>query len=201
MAPRASARAFPQFHRSSYVQKEVARCKAAEGTLSGQSSSPTDHRSRHRETGKTDELAIDTLEPGDAMTGNQGIRISDDQNSFACWPARPNPDGDFHLREKITHFDHERIPERVVHARGAAAHGVFQDYEDLSDLTSAGLLTDPSRETQCSYILDCSRLRGSSDTPRDVRDSLSNSTPRRASGIWSATTCRVLHQDPSSFPI
>ena len=52
---------------------------------------------------------------------------------------------DFHLREKITHFDHERIPERVVHARGAAAHGFFQVYEDLSELTMAGLLTDPSR--------------------------------------------------------
>ena len=71
---------------------------------------------------------------------------------------------------KITHFDHERIPERVVHARGAAAHGVFQVYEDLSDLTMAGLLTDPSRQTPVFVRFSTvAGFRGSTDCARDVR--------------------------------
>jgi catalase len=76
--------------------------------------------------------------PGEVMTGNQGVVISDDQNSLKAGVRGPTLLEDFHLREKITHFDHERIPERVVHARGAAAHGICQAYEDLSDLR-AGL--------------------------------------------------------------
>ena len=77
---------------------------------------------------------------------------------------------DFYLREKITHFDHERIPERVVHARGAAAHGVFHVYEDLSDLTKAGLLRDPAKETPVFVRFSTvAGSRGSSDTARDVR--------------------------------
>jgi catalase len=59
------------------------------------------------------------------MAGNQGVKISDDQNSLKAGGRGPTLMEDFHLREKLTHFDHERIPERVVHARGAAAHGVF----------------------------------------------------------------------------
>ena len=77
---------------------------------------------------------------------------------------------DFHLREKITHFDQERIPERVVHARGVAAHGVFEVYEDLSDLTMAGLLTDPSRQTPVFVRFSTvAGSRGSTDCARDVR--------------------------------
>ena len=74
---------------------------------------------------------------------------------------------DFALREKITHFDHERIPERVVHARGVGAHGVFKVYEDLSDLTSAGFLTDPGRETPVFVsVLDGGRARAVRPTRR-----------------------------------
>jgi catalase len=69
------------------------------------------------------------------LTTNQGTRINDNQNSLKAGARGPSLLEDFILREKITHFDHERIPERVVHARGAAAHGHFQVYEPLSELT------------------------------------------------------------------
>jgi catalase len=129
-----------------------------------------DKRSPHEQTAKTAELARDTAEPGELMTANQGVRISDDQNSLKAGLRGPTLIEDFHLREKITHFDHERIPERVVHARGTAAHGIFQVYEDLSDLTMAGVLTDPSRQTPVFVRFSTvAGSRGSSDCPRDVR--------------------------------
>jgi catalase len=104
------------------------------------------------------------------MTGNQGVTISDDQNSLKAGLRGPTLMEDFLLREKITHFDHERIPERVVHARGVAAHGVFQVYEDLSELTSAGLLTDPARRTPVFVRFSTvAGSRGSTDCARDVR--------------------------------
>ena len=152
------------------TKKKLAAVRPPKARSSGQSADSVDNRSRHEETGKTTELARDTLEPGEVMTGNQGIKISDDQNSLRAGARGPTLLEDFHLREKITHFDHERIPERVVHARGAAAHGFFQVYEDLSDFTSAGLLTDPSRETPVFVRFSTvAGSRGSSDTPRDVR--------------------------------
>ena len=137
---------------------------------SGQSANATDAKSLHQETGKTADLSADTAEPGQAMTGNQGVKIADDQHSLKAGARGPTLLEDFHLREKITHFDHERIPERVVHARGVAAHGVFQVYEDLSDLTSAGVLCDPARKTPVFVRFSTvAGSRGSSDTPRDVR--------------------------------
>jgi catalase len=72
---------------------------------------------------------------GQYLTTNQGLRINDDQNSLKAGERGPSLLEDFHLREKITHFDHERIPERVVHARGSAAHGYFQVYKSLAPLT------------------------------------------------------------------
>jgi catalase len=137
---------------------------------SGQSASALDKESFHGETDKTSDLALDTVEPGEVMSGNQGVKISDDQNSLKAGLRGPTLMEDFHLREKITHFDHERIPERVVHARGAAAHGVFQVYEDLSDLTMAGVLTDPSRQTPVFVRFSTvAGSRGSTDCARDVR--------------------------------
>jgi catalase len=72
-----------------------------------------------------------------ALTTNQGLRIGDDQNSLKAGPRGPTLLEDFHLREKITHFDHERIPERIVHARGAGAHGYFQVYKPMADVCRA----------------------------------------------------------------
>ena len=69
---------------------------------------------------------------GQLLTTDQGLRINDDQNSLKAGARGPSLLEDFILREKITHFDHERIPERVVHARGAAAHGYFQVYRSLA---------------------------------------------------------------------
>ncbi|HET9955625.1 MAG TPA: catalase, partial [Polyangiaceae bacterium] len=79
------------------------------------------------------------------LTTNQGVAIADNQNSLKAFPRGPTLLEDFILREKITHFDHERIPERVVHARGAGAYGYFQPYDDrLAEYTVAKFLTDPA---------------------------------------------------------
>ena len=146
----------------------VARRRIAR--TSGQSASALDNEFLHGETDKTSDLALDTVGPGEVMSGNQGVKISDDQNSLKAGLRGPTLMEDFHLREKITHFDHERVPERVVHARGAAAHGVFQVYEDLSDLTMAGLLSDPSRQTPVFVRFSTvAGSRGSTDCARDVR--------------------------------
>src|ERR1700722_6212909 len=71
------------------------------------------------------------------LTTNQGLVVSDNQNSLRAGDRGPTLLEDFVLREKITHFDHERIPERIVHARGSAAHGFFEAYKPLADLTRA----------------------------------------------------------------
>ena len=137
---------------------------------SGLSASALANEALHGEADKTSDLALNTVEPGEVMSGNQGVKVSDDQNSLKAGRRGPTLMEDFHFREKITHFDHERIPERVVHARGAAAHGVFQVYEDLSDLTMAGLLSDPSRQTPVFVRFSTvAGSRGSTDCARDVR--------------------------------
>lgn len=66
---------------------------------------------------------------GQAMTTNQGLKVSEDENTLRASDRGPSLLEDFHFREKMTHFDHERIPERIVHARGYGAHGEFQVYE------------------------------------------------------------------------
>ena len=120
---------------------------------------------------KRERLASFTDAPGDTrLTTNHGLSINDDQNSLKAGERGPSLLEDFHLREKITHFDHERIPERVVHARGSGAHGVFQVYKSLSSLTKAGFLTDPGRETPVFVRFSTvAGSRGSTDLARDVR--------------------------------
>ena len=104
------------------------------------------------------------------LTTNQGLRINDDQNSLKAGDRGPSLLEDFHLREKITHFDHERIPERVVHARGAGAHGIFQVYESLAPYTRAKFLHDPSVKTPVFVRFSTvAGSRGSSDLARDAR--------------------------------
>ena len=97
---------------------------------------------------KQKDLSTD-LETGtnEFMTTDQGLKINDDQNSLKAGERGGTLLEDFILREKITHFDHERIPERIVHARGTAAHGYFQVYKALANYTKAGFLNDPSRRT------------------------------------------------------
>ena len=111
-----------------------------------------------------------TEDSGQFMTTNHGTRINDDQNSLKAGERGSSLLEDFILREKITHFDHERIPERVVHARGSGAHGVFQVYESQSSITKANFLLDPSKETPVFVRFSTvAGSRGSSDLARDVR--------------------------------
>ncbi|HEV8083222.1 MAG TPA: catalase [Chitinophagaceae bacterium] len=104
------------------------------------------------------------------LTTNTGLRINDDHNSLKAGERGPSLLEDFLLREKITHFDHERIPERVVHARGSAAHGIFQVYENMSKYTKAGFLQDPKVQTPVFVRFSTvAGSRGSTDLARDVR--------------------------------
>ena len=104
-----------------------------------------------------------------ALTTNQGLRIPDDQN-FTAGGRGPTLLEDFILREKITHFDHERIPERIVHARGSAAHGYFQAYKSMSHVTNAAFLSDPKVKTPVfARFSTVAGGAGSVDLPRDVR--------------------------------
>ena len=96
------------------------------------------------------------------LTTNQGVRVSNTDISLKAGERGPTLLEDFHFREKITHFDHERIPERIVHARGSAAHGYFQVYESLSEYTSAKFLQDPNKKLlylQGSLLLLDSEVR------------------------------------------
>jgi Catalase/C-terminal domain found in long catalases len=116
--------------------------KKASSNRPGKSSRP--QSSAPSDTAKQQALEQFREDPkGQVLTTDQGLRINDDQNSLKAGARGPSLLEDFILREKITHFDHERIPERVVHARGAAAHGYFQVYKPLSRYTKAAFLQDP----------------------------------------------------------
>jgi catalase len=105
-----------------------------------------------------------------ALTTNQGLPVSDNQNSLKAHPRGPTLLEDFILREKITHFDHERIPERIVHARGTAAHGYFELTESLAKYTRAKVLTEVGVKTPLfTRFSTVAGGAGSVDTPRDVR--------------------------------
>ncbi|SEG39381.1 catalase [Nonomuraea solani] len=104
------------------------------------------------------------------MTTDQGVTVDDTDNSLKAGTRGPTLMEDFHFREKMTRFDHERIPERVVHARGSGAYGIFELYEPLGDLTSAAFLNDTSVKTPTFVRFSTVQgSRGSADTVRDVR--------------------------------
>ncbi len=106
----------------------------------------------------------------DTLTTNHGVPVSDDQNTLKAGERGPALLEDFVLREKISHFDHERIPERIVHARGTGAHGYFQAYKSQSDITKAAFLQDPDKKTEVFVRFSTvAGKAGSSDTARDVR--------------------------------
>ncbi len=106
----------------------------------------------------------------DSLTTNHGLPIADNQNSLKVGERGPTLLEDFILREKITHFDHERIPERIVHARGTGAHGYFQVYESLGDITKAAFLQDPTVKTEVfARFSTVAGGAGSGDLARDVR--------------------------------
>jgi catalase len=118
--------------------------------------------------GPLDRVRVDSA--GRMLSTNQGVPIADNQNSLKAGLRGPSLLEDFILREKLTHFDHERIPERVVHARGSAAHGYFECYESLAHLTRASIFAEAGKRTpvfvRFSTVVG---ERGSTDTARDVR--------------------------------
>jgi catalase len=121
---------------------------------------------------KTRQLQLDALNETSAplLTTNQGLHIPDNHNSLKAGQRGPTLLEDFILREKLTHFDHERIPERVVNARGSGAHGVFKPYKSMVQYTSAGFLQDPEIETPVFVrFSNIAGQSGSADTVRDVR--------------------------------
>ena len=104
------------------------------------------------------------------LTTQQGIPVSDDQNTLSIGPRGPALLEDLHFREKVFHFDHERIPERVVHARGFGAHGYFENYESLAELTRADLFQRAGEKTPAFVRFSTvAGNKGSADLARDVR--------------------------------
>jgi catalase len=132
----------------------------------------TEYETKRGKGGETHQQ-IPAKGPHDApghLTTNQGIRVSDNQNSLKSGARGPALLEDFVLREKIFHFDHERIPERIVHARGSAAHGFFETYESLADITKADLFQKAGQKTPVfTRFSTVAGGAGSVDTPRDVR--------------------------------
>ncbi|WP_343680763.1 catalase [Chryseobacterium arthrosphaerae] len=120
---------------------------------------------------KTEQLSLhSTSNENEKLTTNQGLKINNNQDSLKAGERGPSLLEDFILREKITHFDHERIPERVVHARGSGAHGVFKLTKSLAEYTKAKFLTELGKETPVFVRFSTvAGSKGSTDLARDVR--------------------------------
>lgn len=109
-------------------------------------------------------------EKGMSLTTNHGVKIAHNQNTLKAGERGPTLHEDFHFHEKLAHFDRERIPERVVHARGSGAHGYFQVYKPLAKYTKAAFLNDPKAKTPVFLRFSTVQgFRGSPDTVRDIR--------------------------------
>ena len=122
------------------------------------------------ENTKNENLQPYRQEAGDRLTTNQGVKVNDTDNSLKAGTRGPSIRDDFHLQEKLTHFDRERIPERVVHARGSGAHGYFQPYESMTEFTKAKFLGDASTKTPVFVRFSTvGGSRGSADSVRDAR--------------------------------
>ncbi len=128
-------------------------------------------KSENQSNPKLQDLEKNTLNPAEeAMTTNQGLKVNDDHNSLKAGDRGPSLLEDFILREKITHFDHERIPERIVHARGSGAHGVFKMNTSLEKYTKAKIFTEVGKETPVFVRFSTvAGSKGSTDLARDVR--------------------------------
>lgn len=137
------------------------------------------------------------------LTTAQGGPVSDDQNSLKIGPRGPTLLEDFHFREKIFHFDHERIPERVVHARGYAAHGFFETYKSLAKYTKADLFQRAGEKTPAFVRFSTvAGSKGSVDLARDVRGFAVKLYTQE--GNWDMVGNNIpvfLFRTPSSFPI
>ena len=126
-----------------------------------------DQRFERGQGGETHQVAADGAP---RLTTQQGTVVSDDQNTLRAGERGPGVLEDFHFREKIFHFDHERIPERVVHARGYGAHGYFENYEPLTELTRADPFSEAGLRTPVFVRFSTvAGNKGSADLARDVR--------------------------------
>lgn len=153
---------------SSNPQSETPQSKS--GATRDSKRPPADRTQPRSTRGNADEIHQVAESSADALTTNQGIPIADNQNQLTAGPRGPVLLEDFILREKIFHFDHERIPERVVHARGSAAHGYFELTESLSEVTRADLFQRKGERTPVFVRFSTvAGGAGSIDTPRDVR--------------------------------
>ena len=148
--------------------------------------------------GETHQRAIDDHE----LTTQQGTPIADDQNSLRVGPRGPALLEDFHFREKLFHFDHERIPERVVNARGFGAHGFFETYDSLADVTSADLFQRAGEVTPAFVRFSTAMgSRGSFDLARDVRGFAVKLYTQRGNWDLIGNSMPVFFiQDPIKFP-
>jgi catalase len=144
---------------------------ASAGTLSEKNESPKTGAPALKAQSLDGSLAAKRVNSVDqALTTNQGVAVGDNQNSLKAGLRGPALLEDFILREKITHFDHERIPERIVHARGSGAHGFFEAYDSLSSLTQATPFARAGKRTPVFVRFSTvAGERGSADTARDVR--------------------------------
>lgn len=137
------------------------------GKDEGAASHAQDFENRPGAAGEPHQIAP---EGGDVLTTQQGVPVADDQNTLRAGDRGPALLEDFHFREKIFHFDHERIPERVVHARGYGVHGVFTLKESLADVTTAKVLTEVGEQTPMFVRFSTvAGNKGSFDLARDVR--------------------------------
>jgi catalase len=149
--------------------------------------------------GDTHQVAGDQRPP---LTTQQGVPVADDQNTLRVGARGPALLEDFHFREKIFHFDHERIPERVVHARGYGAHGYFENYEPLTDLTRADPFQEAGQRTE-AFVRFSTVVgnKGSFDLARDVRGFAVKLYTRE--GNWDLVGNNIpvfFIQDPIKFP-
>src|ERR1700733_6839776 len=135
---------------------------------SDQSNRSTSNGSQESADGQLPSIVL--TQSAEYLTTAQGLRLPDTDHSLKAGDRGPSLLEDFHLREKITHFDHERIPARVVHARGAAAHGLFESYGSAASVTKAGFLARKGTKTDvfCRFSTVLGS-RGSADTVRDTR--------------------------------
>jgi catalase len=159
----------------------------------------TEKPSSNGQTHETHQLAG----PGDpVLTTRQGLPVADDQNTLRQGERGPALLEDMHFREKIFHFDHERIPERVVHARGYGAHGYFENYESLSELTRADLFQRAGEQTPVFVRFSTvAGNKGSFDLARDVRGFATKFYTKR--GNWDLVGNNIpvfFIQDPIKFP-
>ena len=137
---------------------------------------------------------------GFGITTTEGVKISDNQNTLKAGARGPSLLEDFHFNDKLAHFDRERIPERVVHARGSGARGYFGT-ESQAKYTKAAFLRDPQVKRPYSYAFPTCRASGARPTPCATFAALPpNSTPARATSTWWATIPRYSSsRTPSNF--